>query len=158
MYLKDGTRDHFMGFIEREYPARWSTRYERLYAGAYAPKDYRSTVQRLVDVLQERYGVAAENARRRGTIRSAEPEPAPDRSSWRRWRTCTCDRIHRSPMATSQRAYADGRRARSPVSTSTSPSTRRPSKCVPSVQRWLIGSLICSSMTRFRKRAPNARL
>ena len=35
MFLKDGTKDHFMGFLAREYPEMVEG-YGRLYAGAYA--------------------------------------------------------------------------------------------------------------------------
>jgi DNA repair photolyase len=38
MYLKGGTKDHFMGFLAREFP-HMVTSYERLYAGAYASAD-----------------------------------------------------------------------------------------------------------------------
>ena len=37
MYLQDGTRDHFMRFIEREFPAM-APRFERLYAKKYPPE------------------------------------------------------------------------------------------------------------------------
>ena len=39
LYLKDGTRDHFMGFLAREFPHMVES-YQRLYAGAYAAKGY----------------------------------------------------------------------------------------------------------------------
>ena len=39
MYLKGGTRDHFMGFLAAEFPDMVDE-YERLYAGAYASADY----------------------------------------------------------------------------------------------------------------------
>ncbi len=38
LYLKGGTRDHFMGFLQKEYP-HLVQGYERLYPGAYASKD-----------------------------------------------------------------------------------------------------------------------
>src|SRR3954452_7980035 len=56
MYLQDGTRDHFMRFIEREFPAM-RPRFEKLYARKQAPEAYRQEVQSMVRVLQERYGV-----------------------------------------------------------------------------------------------------
>ena len=40
MYLEDGTRTHFMKFIEREFPAM-TPRFERSYAKKYAPEAYR---------------------------------------------------------------------------------------------------------------------
>jgi DNA repair photolyase len=57
MYLQDGTRDHFMGFIEREFPAM-RPRFERLYARKYPPNTYRKEVQGMVRVLQARYRLA----------------------------------------------------------------------------------------------------
>jgi DNA repair photolyase len=57
MYLQDGTRSHFMAFLEREFPAM-VPRYERLYGSKYPPKAYRQELQGMVRVLQERYAVA----------------------------------------------------------------------------------------------------
>ena len=56
MYLQDGTRDHFMHFIEREFPAM-RPRFETLYAKKYPPETYRKEVQAMVRVLQDRYGL-----------------------------------------------------------------------------------------------------
>jgi DNA repair photolyase len=56
MYLKEGTRDHFMGFLAREFPHMVDS-YHRLYAGAYAARDYVKTVRGLIDVLRDRHQV-----------------------------------------------------------------------------------------------------
>jgi DNA repair photolyase len=56
MYLQDGTRDHFMRFIEREFPSM-RPRFERLYAKKSPPETYRKEVQAMVRVLQDRYGL-----------------------------------------------------------------------------------------------------
>ena len=56
MYLQDGTREHFMRFISREFPAM-RPRFEKLYARKQAPEAYRKEVQSMVRVLQERYGL-----------------------------------------------------------------------------------------------------
>ena len=56
MYLQDGTRDHFMHFIDREFPGM-KPRFERLYVKKYPPEAYRKEVQSMVRVLQERYGL-----------------------------------------------------------------------------------------------------
>ena len=56
MYLQDGTRVHFMKFLEREFPAM-VPRFERLYVKKYPPDAYRKEVQGLVRALQERYGL-----------------------------------------------------------------------------------------------------
>jgi DNA repair photolyase len=57
MYLEDGTRRHFMKFIEREFPAM-APRFERLYVKKYPPEKYQNEVRSMVRVLQERYGLA----------------------------------------------------------------------------------------------------
>src|SRR5947207_4462126 len=57
MYLQDGTRTHFMKFIEREFPAM-RPRFEKLYVKKYPPDWYRKEVQGMVRILQERYGLS----------------------------------------------------------------------------------------------------
>jgi DNA repair photolyase len=69
MYLQDGTRTHFMKFVEREFPAM-TPRFERLYTKKYPPESYRKEVQGMVKVLQERYGLA-----RREETREPEADP-----------------------------------------------------------------------------------
>ena len=56
MYLQEGTRDHFMRFIEREFPSM-RPRFEKLYANTSPPHTYRKEVQAMVRVLQDRYGL-----------------------------------------------------------------------------------------------------
>jgi DNA repair photolyase len=56
MYLQDGTRSHFLKFIEREFPSMLP-RFERLYTRKYPPDAYRKEVQAMVRTLQQRYGV-----------------------------------------------------------------------------------------------------
>jgi DNA repair photolyase len=56
MHLEDGTRAHFMQFLEREFAAM-RPRYEKLYAKKFAPDTYRKDVQAMVRVLQARYGL-----------------------------------------------------------------------------------------------------
>ena len=56
--LADGTRAHFMRFLETEFPS-WVPRYEKLYEKKYAPQDYRKQVQGMIRLLQERYGLPA---------------------------------------------------------------------------------------------------
>ena len=62
LYLKGGTKDHFMRFLREEFP-HLVAGYERLYPGAYAPKPYTEAVRTLVHSLQERYDL---RRRRRG--------------------------------------------------------------------------------------------
>jgi DNA repair photolyase len=57
MYLQEGTRTHFMKFIEREFPSM-APRFERLYAKKYPPDAYRKEVQGMVQLLQARYGLS----------------------------------------------------------------------------------------------------
>jgi hypothetical protein len=57
MYLQDGTRDHFMRFLERDFPAL-RPRMEKLYRRKSPPEAYRKEVQAMVRVLQQRYGMA----------------------------------------------------------------------------------------------------
>jgi DNA repair photolyase len=56
MYLQDGTRTHFMKFVEREFPSM-TPRFEKLYAKKYPPDAYRKEVQGMVRTLQARYGL-----------------------------------------------------------------------------------------------------
>src|SRR5207253_755324 len=44
LYLKGGTKDHFMGFLAHAFPHMVES-YQRLYAGAYAPPEYIGTVR-----------------------------------------------------------------------------------------------------------------
>jgi len=56
MHLQDGTRSHFMAFIEREFPSM-RPRFDRLYARKYPPESYTREVKAMVRVLQARYGL-----------------------------------------------------------------------------------------------------
>ncbi|MBZ5556122.1 MAG: radical SAM protein [Acidobacteriia bacterium] len=57
MHLQDGTRDHFMRFLERDFPAL-RPRMEKLYRKTSPPEAYRREVKAMVRVLQQRYGMA----------------------------------------------------------------------------------------------------
>jgi DNA repair photolyase len=57
MYLQDGTRTHFMKFLDREFPAL-RPRFDRLYARKYPPDEYRNEVRAMVRLLQDRYGLS----------------------------------------------------------------------------------------------------
>ena len=57
MFLEDGTRTHFMAFLQREFPAMLP-RYEKLYEKKYAPPEYRKQVQAMIRLLQQRYGLS----------------------------------------------------------------------------------------------------
>jgi DNA repair photolyase len=72
MFLEGGTRDHFMRFLQQEFPALVD-RYDELYAAKYLPRDYRDRVQKTVAMLKLRYGL--ENRRRRGENDNPPEEP-----------------------------------------------------------------------------------
>src|SRR6266852_4043715 len=63
MYLQDGTRSHFMKFVEREFPSM-RPRFERLYVRKYPPEAYRKEVQAMVRLLQQRHGLIGREDRR----------------------------------------------------------------------------------------------
>ncbi len=125
-----------------------------------------------------RIGTASRNEKRRTrNIRPRPPRPKPSRSASpgdndqrrtrrtrRAWLTRRVQRLlryrrdpvrpppgHRRPPRSLRARCRRGSTARTPSVTLTS-------KCEPSFQRALIGSLMCSSMKRFRNRAPNAML
>jgi DNA repair photolyase len=56
MYLQEGTRTHFLAFLEREFP-RMLPRVRKLYEKKYPPEAYRKEVQGMVRTLQLRYGL-----------------------------------------------------------------------------------------------------
>jgi DNA repair photolyase len=72
MYLKGGTRDHFMGFLAREYP-QMVEGYDRLYAGAYAKPDYIAGVRAMIAALQQKYAIAPRKTKGSAPV-DAEPE------------------------------------------------------------------------------------
>jgi DNA repair photolyase len=75
MYLKEGTRDHFMGFLAREFPDM-VTSYNRLYGGAYASADYVKAVRGMIDTLQQRYEVRGRRDRNEESEESVPDQPA----------------------------------------------------------------------------------
>jgi DNA repair photolyase len=56
MFLKQGTRDHFLGFIRTQFPEMLEG-FEKLYRGPYAPNGYTSAVRQMISTLQQRYDV-----------------------------------------------------------------------------------------------------
>jgi DNA repair photolyase len=57
LFLKDGTRTHFLSFLEKHFPDL-RVKYQRLYAGAYASQPYVKEVRAMVKMLQRKYGVS----------------------------------------------------------------------------------------------------
>lgn len=76
MYLKGGTKDHFMGFLASQFPELVEG-YERLYAGAYAQPAYVTSVQSLIGTIQARHDVAKRTKRGRATSADLEAGAAP---------------------------------------------------------------------------------
>lgn len=74
MYLKGGTKDHFMGFLAREFP-EMTAGYGRLYAGAYAKPEYVEGVRAMISALQDRYDLRRRT--RGGPADAPDPEEAP---------------------------------------------------------------------------------
>ncbi len=82
MYLQDGTRSHFMKFIEREFPSMLP-RFERLYIKKYPPDAYRKEVQAMVRTLQQRYDVSGrEEAQKPSSESNAPVEPEQVGFAW----------------------------------------------------------------------------
>jgi DNA repair photolyase len=76
MYLKEGTRDHFMRFLSKEFPALVES-YNRLYAGAYARTEYVKAVKGMIDLLQQRYDLRRRRPRSEESV-PQETEDAPE--------------------------------------------------------------------------------
>ena len=71
MFLKGGTRDHFLGFIAREFPQMLEG-FQKLYTGPYAPAGYMASIRAMVSALQKRYDLSP----RRRQPPSEPEEPA----------------------------------------------------------------------------------
>ena len=87
MYLKGGTRDHFLGYIAQEFPHMLEG-FERLYAGPYAPAGCVSAIRSMVDALQKRYAVRPRGPRPPGSAEDALEsgnEAAPEQAAFE-WR------------------------------------------------------------------------
>jgi DNA repair photolyase len=82
MYLQDGTRTHFMKFMEREFPAM-VPRYEKLYAKKYPPEAYRKEVQAMVKTLQDRYGLNPRERNKDDNEEAAVQEPEQVGFAWK---------------------------------------------------------------------------
>jgi len=76
LYLKGGTKDHYMGFLAHAFPDMVPG-YQRLYPGAYASPEYVGTLRALIDMLQERYEVNRRARKVPRTEESADSEAEP---------------------------------------------------------------------------------
>jgi len=70
VYLKPGTKEHFMEFLARDYP-QLVPKYQGLFPGAYAPGSVKTPVVETVGELKRRFGVGDRRAWR------AEPPQEP---------------------------------------------------------------------------------
>jgi hypothetical protein len=75
LYLKDGTRMHFMTFLDKHFPVL-ATKYRRLYRGAYAPDAYAKEVRGMVKMLQKKYRVTKRDEDDRDTLDEQHPPGA----------------------------------------------------------------------------------
>ena len=99
LHLKGGTKDHFMGFLRQEFPSLVEG-YERLYRGAYAPKEYVATVRTRVNELRQRHDVNARMSRAElDEVEEDESERvAPEATQGMLWN------IHRAAVKTGENA------------------------------------------------------
>ena len=81
MYLQEGTRTHFMKFIEREFPSM-TPRFEKLYTKKYPPEAYRKEVTGMVRVLQQRYGLKRREQEEPDPVTSEKLEPEQVGFAW----------------------------------------------------------------------------
>ena len=77
MFLKGGTKDHFLGFIAREFPQMLEG-YQHLYAGAYAGAEYLTGVRGMIATLERRYQM---NRRESDVRRSDTTEQQEERAA-----------------------------------------------------------------------------
>lgn len=56
LYLRPGTREHFLDFLRSAYPGMLAT-YRRLYPGAYVPKRFDNRIQGLIADLKDDHGL-----------------------------------------------------------------------------------------------------
>jgi DNA repair photolyase len=76
LFLKEGTRTHFMNFLEKNFPDLW-TKYQRLYTGAYAPDPYTKEVRAIVKLLQDKYRVSKRDETQRDETETPDDEESP---------------------------------------------------------------------------------
>jgi len=74
MFLKEGTREHFLGFIRSRFPEMLEG-FEQLYRGPYAPNGYTLAIRQMIATLQQRYDV---KPRARSEPREFEADPEPE--------------------------------------------------------------------------------
>ena len=75
LYLKDGTRVHFMNFLDKHFP-HLATKYQKLYRGAYAPDAYAKEVRGMIKLLQKKYRVTKRDEDEKETPDEKDPSGA----------------------------------------------------------------------------------
>jgi DNA repair photolyase len=81
MYLKGGTKDHFMGFLAHAFP-HMVRGYGRLYAGAYAAPAYVREVRAMIEMFKKRHGLTDRDRRYDEYEPDETPAPAePEQAS-----------------------------------------------------------------------------
>ena len=76
LHLEGGTREHFMRFLDREFP-ELAPRMDRLYAGKYAPRRYRDQVHRVLELMRNRHRLPPRRPAPEPAGASDAPAPAP---------------------------------------------------------------------------------
>jgi len=82
MHLEGGTREHFMRFVQREFP-HLEPRLERLYSRKYAPKWYRAQVKAMVHALERRVGGATAEPYVKHARKTAGPSAEAEQAAFR---------------------------------------------------------------------------
>lgn len=72
LHLKEGTRAHFLNYLAQSFP-HLVAKYDRLYSGAYAPKGYTQEVRSVIQMLQDRHGIAPRAVDEGSAETAAEP-------------------------------------------------------------------------------------
>jgi DNA repair photolyase len=81
MYLKGGTKDHFMRFLQEEFP-HMVEGYGRLYAGAYAKPEYVNGVRAMIATLQDRYDLRRRTRQTPAETQVKIDEPSQSTLEW----------------------------------------------------------------------------
>ena len=77
MFLEGGTRDHFMRWLEQQFP-HMVEGYKGLYAGKYAPSSYRKEVGNVLGMLRRKYGVNGRDEDDDTAESRGKPQPEAD--------------------------------------------------------------------------------
>ena len=76
LHLEGGTREHFLRFLEREFPDL-APRVDRLYAGKHAPRRYRDQVHGVLELMRRRHRLPPRGAPPKRADAADEPGRRP---------------------------------------------------------------------------------